>query len=288
MNLYIMTRGRVGRQITWQSIPDVLKGHTFILCPGQEFWDHVNSGIPKENVKVAPHHITNYSEKFKYIMQDGMGDGQEKAVILDDDLTFSMPYIREDGQRRLQTIKPGDSLVPIHGGFGYMEYLLNDTALVGFHPRQMGHTKEPPYVENGKVICVQGINRTRVGHIPDLDRFPILADVVLNATLLERGQSNKLITTLFIDWGSCQAPGGCSLTRTPFIQAEACFWLEDRFGPYIKAVKKEAKNGWLGGERVDFRGQWQKLYRAGAAVVLDRGKGVSPDPQGDGRTETVE
>jgi hypothetical protein len=260
MNLYIMTKGRVGRQYTWEALPDRLREKTWLVCPPDE--DH--GFIPCIH-EPSP---MNYSEKFKWILEDGMGDGEDKAVIIDDDLKFSEPYLRTDGQRRLRALP--DEHSSIYYGFNNMEDLLDDTALVSFHPRQMGHTKNPPYEENGKVVCVQGINRRIIGDVPDLDRFPILADVVLNATLLERGVGNKLITTLFIDWYPCQAEGGCSDTRTPEIQAEACYWLEERFGPYIKAVKKTPKSGWLGGERVDFRGQWKALYRAGASKVLDQ------------------
>lgn len=268
MNLYIMTRGRVGNQITWNNLPPSLQNRTYLVCPPDEWEGHEAYGIPTRNLLIQPTWVNNYSDKFRWILQDGMADGNDKAVILDDDLTFSIPYIREDGERRLKTLAKQD-LHHVKTGFDYMEYLLDDTALVSFHPRQMGHTKEPPYAENGKVVCVQGINRKMIGVVGELNRFPILADVVLNATLLSRGLGNKLITTMFLDWGSCQAPGGCSLTRTAEVQAEACYWLEERFGPYIKAVEKEAKNGWLGGKRVDFRGQWKKLHAAGVAGAVD-------------------
>jgi hypothetical protein len=265
MNIYIMTRGRVGRQHTWNALPDRIREKTYLVVPDGEGNAHVESGIPLRNILFAPSWVKNYSDKFKYLVE--LDDGYEKAVIIDDDLKFSVPYINPETGRRLQTVKDQDMQIAV--GFDYMEMLLDDTALVSFHPRQMGHTKEPPYAENGKVVCVQGINRRLVGTIPDLNRFPILADVVLNATLLSRGLGNKIITTLFIDWYPCQAPGGCSETRTAEMQAEACYWLEERFGPYIKAVEKEAKSGWLGGKRVDFRGQWKKLYAAGASGVLD-------------------
>jgi hypothetical protein len=237
------------------------------VCPEEEVDGHVSTGIPYENIIEHGPEISNYSDKFKWIVEGGP-DGGDKCVIIDDDLKFSVPYIRDDGERRLKTLEDGH--LAIKGAFEYMEFLLDDTALVSFHPRQMGHTKEPPYVENGKVVCVQGINRRHCGRIPDLNKFPILADVVLNATLLSKGKGNKLITTMFIDWYPCQAEGGCSLTRTAEIQAEACYWLEERFGPYIKAVEKEAKNGWLGGKRVDFRGRWKDLYYAGTTGVLDQ------------------
>ena len=268
-----MTKGRVGKQHTWNALPDRIREKTYLVCPNEEAHLHMQQGIPANQIITAPTWVKNYSDKFKYIFE--LEDSSDKAVIIDDDLKFSVPFLNENGDRRLQTV--GDQDVNIGTGFDYMEHLLDTTALVSFHPRQMGHTKAAPFVENGKVVCVQGINRSLAGHIPDLNRFPILADVILNATLLERGMGNKLITTLFIDWYPCQAPGGCSETRTLEIQAEACHWLAERFGPYIKAVEKEAVSGWLGGKRVDFRGQWKKLYAAGVAGLLDSGTGSNTE-----------
>jgi len=272
MNIYIMTRGRVGRQHTWNALPDELRERTYLVCTRDEALLHADT-LEGVQFVYAPPHVRNYSDKFKYLVE--LDDGNDKAVIIDDDLKFSVPHMNESGDRRLKTLP--DQSYSIVVGFKQMEELLNDTALVSFHPRQMGHTKEPPYVENGKIVCVQGINRALIEHVPDLNRFPILADVILNATLLSRGVGNKIITTLFIDWYPCQAPGGCSETRTLEIQAEACYWLQERFGPYIKAKEKEAKNGWLGGKRVDFTGQWKKLYQSGVASVLDRGEGSNTE-----------
>ena len=250
------------------------RDRTWLVIPTNEH--RLHGQIP---VLVAPDSVKNYSDKFKYIVEDGMQDNNEKVVIIDDDLVFSQQYMRDNDKVGLRTLVGSETEI-LMALWAYMEHLLDDTALVGVHPRQMGHIQKPPFNENGKVLCIQGINRSRVGHIPDLNRFPILADVILNATLLERGVGNKIITTFFQDWGSCQAPGGCSLTRTPMVQAAACYWLEERFGPYIKAVKKTAKDGWLGGERVDFRGQWKALFNAGASGILDSRKGGNSQQEG--------
>lgn len=279
MNLYIMSRGRIGKQITYDSIPWSWRDKCWLVVPEEEHEQHFTIGgdddfgyqIP---TIAAPSHIKNYSDKFKWIVEDGMEDKEECAVIIDDDLVFSRQVPKGD-KMSLVTIK-GTETERLMTLWGFMEILLEDTALVGVHPRQMGHLQKPPFVENSKIVCIQGINRRLIGDIPDLNRYPILADVVLNATLLERGQGNKVITTFFQNWGSCQAPGGCSLTRTPEMQAEACYWLEERFGPYIKAVEKEGKDGWLGGKRVDFRGQWKALYKAGTSGLLDRRTGENP------------
>lgn len=274
MNLYIMTRGRIGEQRTYASIPYSWRDKCFLVVPQEEHEQHFTLGGDDDFGKAiptipVPFTVTNYSQKMQWILQDGMEDGEECCVILDDDLVFSRQVLKDNNTRvGLETIQ-GSECERLLALWGYMEILLEDTALVGVHPRQMGHIQKPPFNENGKVICVQGINRRMVGDIPDIAKFPILSDVVLNATLLARGQGNKIITTFFQDWGSCNAPGGCSLYRTPEMQAEACYWLEERFGPYIKAVEKEAKDGWLGGKRVDFRGQWKALHKAGTVGLLD-------------------
>lgn len=265
-----MTRGRVGRQRTLESIPTEWRSRTYLVCPLDEVTAHRDYHY---GVIGVPGEVNNYSRKMKWIVEDGMRDGNEKAVMLDDDLIFSRRITHPDGRPGLKTIEGVEIGEFMPKLFEYIEYLLDDTALVGVHPRQMGHTAKLPFEVNGKVICVQAINRKLVGHIPDLDKYPILSDVVLNATLLSRGIGNKIITSFCQDWGPSQAAGGCALYRTPEMQAEACRWLAERFGPYIKVKEKEAKNGWLGGKRVDFVGQWKKLYDAGVAGLLDNREG---------------
>lgn len=248
-----MTRGRIGNQRTLKSIPDEWLGDTYLVVPVEEHGKHEHQTI------AVPPFVTDYSTKMQWLLNDGPNDGEEKIVILDDDLVFS--------------VRTGDKLITVmsedratlNSLWLYMQNRLKDTALVGIHPRQMGHVAPLPYKDNGKIVCVQGINRRLIkeafGKYPQINQFPILSDVVLNATLLAHGIGNRIITLWCVDWGTCQAPGGCSLYRTAEMQAEACRWLESEFGPYIKAVEKEAKNGWLGGKRIDFRGQWKQLHK---------------------------
>lgn len=286
MNLYIMTRGRVGAQRTLASIPSSWRGRTHLVCPLDELTLHKDV-----NVIGVPQYVDNYSRKMKWIVEDGMQDGNDKAVILDDDLIFSRRITHPDGRPGLKTVESHELDEYMPQLFGYIEFLLNDTALVGVHPRQFGHTQPLPFKVNGKVICVQGINRKLVGKIPEMAKYPILSDVVLNATLLSRGVGNKIITSFCQDWGPSQATGGCSSYRTVEMQREACKWLAGRFGPHIKYVEKESKDEWLtdeGGKRPDFTGQWQSLFNAGAAGLLGQRTGEHQETEGGGSTETLE
>lgn len=208
------------------------------------------------------------------------GQAPSKIIILDDDLVFS----KKEGQS-LRTVREPDLLEPL---FEQIETLLDHFPLVGIHPRQMGQNAQEPYVENGRIICVQGINRDLIGKVK-VDQFPILADVVLNCTLLARGQKNALVTTYFQDHGPCQAPGGCSIYRTPDMQRRAVNYLAERFGPFVKSVTRKPKVAkWMGDERHEYTAQWKKLHAAGAAHVLDPGKTQHPDLEARRNAEAVE
>jgi len=280
MNLYIMTRGRVGKQYTLSRLPLSWFNKTFLVCPTNE--EHRVG-----NVINAPPWVNNYSAKFQWIL-DGMPVSHEgpwgtevqerlckdeKAVIMDDDLVFS----ERNADGKLITIRDPEELSPM---FEQMEALLDTYPLVGVHPRQMGQHTKPPYVENGRIICIQGINRRLIGPTK-VDQFPILADVVLNCTVLARGGRNAIITTYFQDHGPCQAEGGCSIYRTSEMQKAAVEYIAERFGPFAKVVKRRTQAGWLeqNGERHDYTCQWKRLHAAGAAHVLDPGAVPHPDKE---------
>lgn len=285
MNLYIMTRGRVGKQYTWSRLPETIRRKTRLVIPADEQGKHGN--IP---TITAPSSVTNYSQKFQWILDgfppqsgpEGQVEEPDKAVILDDDLVFS----RKEGES-LKTIYDSDLLHPL---FDQMEELLDEYALVGVHPRQMGQNAKAPFVLNGRIICMQGINRRLIGKVK-VDQFPILADVVLNCTLLSRGQANAIITTFFQDHGPCQASGGCSLYRTADMQRDAVEYIARRWPEFAKVVERRVKTNWLQNEegvRYDYTCQWKRLYAAGLAHILDPGKVPNPDKETVSPTETLE
>lgn len=261
MNIYVMSRGRAGKVHTLNSIPTGIGVLASIVCSYGEqaaYEDHYGRLV---DVLEAPATVTNYSQKFQWLL-DGGGGPARKFVIVDDDVWFSK---RVPGTQKLLKITDGADFVDMWEG---VECLLDSFPLVGVHPRQMGHLAKLPYVKNGKIICLQGVNLDLFpgGKPPRVDQFPILADVILNCTLLSSGYPNALLTRYVQDHGSCQAPGGCSLYRTQAMQEEAVRWVAEQFGPHAKAVIKRPKVAkWMGDERVDLRVQWKQMYEAGLA-----------------------
>jgi len=255
MNFYIMSRGRAGKVKTWDNLPPKVKEHTYIVISEKEYAayrDHYGHSA----LVVAPDHVVDYSTKFQWLMSEII-DGYSKCVILDDDLRFAT----REGEKLL-AVATKDQQIKLEETLLSMEQHLDDVPLVSLHPRQMGHLAPLPYKENGKVICMQAINRDVCGGIT-VDRFPILADVALNLWVLSRGLGNRLLTDCVLDFGSCQAEGGCSITRTADMQRDAVEYYAAMYHPYFKVVRKKPKGeNWLADEegyRTDFRGQWKKL-----------------------------
>jgi hypothetical protein len=293
MILYIMSRGRAGQITTINWISKNWIHKVRVVCSYGEGETYRNNH-PNVTVIQAPKEVTNYSQKFQWIL-DGLPqphdsgfymDIDDRAIILDDDLVFSS---KSDKSRpnSLISIKDPHRTDKM---WEEIDCLLEDYALVGVHPRQMGQNAKEPYVLNGRIICMQGINRAKIGIPIKVDQFPILADVVLNCTLLSRGQANAILTTFFQDHGPCQAPGGCSLYRTGKMQQDAVQYLASRWPGFVKVIHKVNKGAnWLGEEgRYDYTCQWKQLYAAGRAYVLDPGKAPNPDKEGGWPPKTMD
>lgn len=254
MNIYIMTKGRVGRQETLKWIPAAWREKVFLVCPPNEVPGH-DKDFPWVNVIHEPYPM-NYSQKFQFLLNHIRWTGK-KGVIVDDDLWFDRRISQESGLSKIQDVDELNLM------WDLMNLWLDKVPLVGVHPRMMGHQAPWPYKDVGKIITVQGVNlRLFPGERePKVDYDPILADVHLNCHLLSRGYPNRLITRFVVNWQASQAPGGCDY-RTLEMQQTACERVADMYGPYAKVVWKKAKSeNWLGPEgRPDLRVQWKKLY----------------------------
>lgn len=274
-----MSRGRAGKTTTQKWIPEELRHRTIFVVPNDEVEAYGRALGHKFRIWAAARHVVDYSTKFQWIMDGLPGQGNvrddpfDKCVIVDDDLVFSS---RSDPEQplRLSSIKDPEATLAMWRG---IEEKLDEYPLVGVHPRQMGNLAKVPYEMNGRIICMQGINRAYTRGIR-VDQHPILADVVLTCTLLSRGLPDILLTTFFQDHGPCQAPGGCSIYRTADMQRAAVDYLVARFPGYVKAVERRPKVAkWMGEVRYEYTCQWKQLYKAGVAWKL--GKGPSPDKE---------
>lgn len=266
MKLLIMTRGRVDAQRTIHSIPENWKDDTHFVCPPDECSALEN----RYHIETIPffHDNPNQSNKFQWMLEGGVFPAEEKIVVLDDDLIFSRRVTHPD-KVKLHTLRTNDEVQELEEMFREIEEHLNHVPECGVHPRQMGHQAPLPYKSNGKIITVYGVNRNLLqeygfGRDWRVDYLPIFGDVFLNCHLLYAGAENRLVTRFCVDWGASQAPGGCSIYRTPALQERAVDLLVEKFTPFVrKTIKRPKSAKWMGDERVDFTVQWKKMQQFG-------------------------
>lgn len=243
MKIVIITRGRVGKQYTLASIPQGWKNRTWLMCPPGEEHGHQCIYEP---------YPMDYSAKFQWVLDNMTG----KVMIMDDDLIFSARV--GDGPLTKATATDIDM------GLQQAEDMLDTYPLVGFHPRAMGNNAPVGIKECTRINAVQGMNLDTMPGMR-VDYWPILADMVLNIGLLEQGVKTAIWCQLFWDQkGTSNAPGGCSLHRTPEQQKEAVLGLAAMFPNVVTVKEKVVKNGWFGPNtpRTDFVVAWRKTKAA--------------------------
>jgi len=259
MKIAIITRGRMNNVRTMDSIPREMLKDTYIICPKDEVFSHEKRYPSATTIVEDPARTLTYSEKFHRIVNGHYPELGRRILIIDDDIRFSVRNSHDP--RSLVTAYETE----IKNGFDVLATMMEDYPLVGLHARLMGNNAPIGIKECTRINAMQGVNLDLIGHIK-LDHWPILADMVLNLTLLMAGRKTAVFCNLFWDQiGPSNAPGGCSLHRTPEQQAEAVRGLAAMFPEVVKVVEKEVKKGWWGGVRVDFRVQWQQAYKLGVA-----------------------
>jgi len=256
MKIAIITRGRVGNVRTLASIPWDWWPDTYIVCPKDEVSRHAKNH-PEVNILSEGEETLTYSEKFNLIVNGHYPELGRRILIIDDDLRFS---VRSPGNSKSLITA---NATQINNSLEVLELMLDDYPLVGLHPRAMGNNAPIGVKECTRINALQAVNLDKIGPIKT-DYWPILADMVLNLTLLMRGEKTAIWCNLFWDQiGTSNAPGGCSLHRTPEQQATAVRALAELFPDVVTVVEKEVKKGWFGGKRVDFRVQWKRAYQLG-------------------------
>lgn len=249
MKIVIITRGREGKLHTLAALPRSWLMDTIICCPP-------NEKHPHSHVLHEPRPM-NYSQKFQWILDGADGQLPNRVLIMDDDLRFSARH--ESGS--LVAAKEEE----VRDALDEINRELRETPLVGMHPRAMGNNAPLGWLRNKRINAMQGINRDLIGPLK-VDHWPILADMVLNLSLLTRGQENALYCGLFWDQvGTSNAPGGCSLHRTWQQQKDAVLGLKAMFPDFVTVKEKYVKDGWWGPDkaRYDFIIQWKKAAEHG-------------------------
>ena len=143
MRIIIPTRGRTNKQRTLSLLPRELRKRTMVVCPEQEVR---RLSCLDDDIEVVPQPDANMriAEKREWIIQYCLDRGDDKVLMLDDDLSFAT-RISADGTD-LRKIR-GKALIP---EFARLEEKLSpEFAHVGFAQRQGNNHEEAGW----KIVC---------------------------------------------------------------------------------------------------------------------------------------
>lgn len=282
MELIIPTRGRVGKQVTFNSLPPKWQDKVVFVVSPEE--------------KDA---FERYGRPILVCEKVGVPAARQLAVdtypqsclfFLDDDLRFSQRC--KGWEFGVKTKLDKMTFEDMGHALDVMEEELQEFAAVGFDAR--GGNNNRPYLKKRIVYRMMRAFGVDCGVLNEerirFDVFPYWEDFHVTLELLKKGYANSVSMDFCAD-GVTNTAGGCSLyrnlddlrtTRDAFIAMHS---------PFAVSNEKPAESwgGGMGGAGAtvpDMRIFWRKAYAAGlASMGLHGGNNVEPDSAVDEETE---
>lgn len=263
MKIYIPTRGRPDKQVTYNNLPPELQAKTTLVVNEYEAHAYDN----KYNLLVVPPTITNLPKKRQYIVElhDSAKFGP-KMIQLDDDLGFDVR--RTDMRVRFRKSEPEDLVE----GFSLVEKLLDEYPSGGIRHREMA--QDAPDVD---YVCrvsraLAFDTRILLREQIYLDRLIAHEDFDCTLQLLRKGYKNFNVSTIIQGQGASNADGGCSIYRDYEKQEQSARGLHALHPDFVKIAIKKSNNwkNWSSDTRVDVTMQWKKAYAEGVKNHGDR------------------
>lgn len=248
MKIYIPTRGRTETQPTLESLRHTnLFSDVIVVAPKSEHKALRKYGAAlwadKEGISATRQSIL---EKHRATFDD------PALLMLDDDLSWryrldasgkkyppcKVPKILEDGFASFAEIMNGYA----HGSIGVAQFC----------------TGRPLWTHNARMLRALAYN-VRLMPRGCKFRIPVMEDFDMALQLFTQGFESVTFNGLVQDQRATNSPGGCSLYRTPSLQAAAAAKLSALWPRYVTVVQKQSKN-WEGftETRTDVRVAWRR------------------------------
>lgn len=256
MKIFILTKNRVGKQLTLSNLPKSLLSDTYLVCPKSEADAHGHqTWCPPEEVKGVCMTRQWIIENAKSVF------GENKVFMLDDDLSFNM---RISGSVKLRKIENDNEL---YQAFDLMYRWLDDIPVVGMSTRQGNNTVEESFSDNTRILRFFGINVDQAS--ARFDRLHVMEDYDFLLQMLRQGKQNRVLYLYSQDQPASGSAGGCSDYRTLELQAECANKLAELHPGFVKVVQKQPKTGWFDGKpRTDVTIYWKKAYKSSGVQKL--------------------
>lgn len=205
-------------------------------------------------VYVLPDNIRTLAHTRDHIIHEM--EGPDHVVFMDDDLVFAT--------RR--TDEPTKFRPPLKGELQAMlreiDLSLLNCPMVGVGAREGGNRNTDPYIMNSRIMRVLAFRRSYLKQrLLTFSPLVVMEDFHINLQILRSGAD----TCICNNWvsnqvGGSDAPGGCSVYRTPQVQTDSANLLAKLHPGFVKVVEKK---GWQGqGTRTDVIIQWKRAREA--------------------------
>lgn len=250
MNVFVVTYGRVGKQVTWRNLPPVVREQwkVSLLVDAAEAKAH--GDIP---VTVLPEGLRGIGAVRQWMIDNS----PDKVLMLDDDLRF---YKRRADDRKLLE-KASD--VDIAAMFAAIEETLDEHPLVGVASREGANRNIEKMIENTRVLRLLAYRSSELRERGiRFDRVPVMEDFDVALQLLRAGRKNVILNDYAHNQEGSGLSGGCSTYRTREVQSEAAHKLAQLHPGLVNVVTKVTKGAWGGGERQDVIVKWKKAYES--------------------------
>lgn len=261
LEIYISTRGRASKKLqsTWGLLPKN-SNKKFVVVPEEKKWFVKNYG--KDCCLVLPKSLRGISDSRHWIMEQARGP---YVIHCDEDLVFN---IRDDELKikKATTKQIKDMLVLL------LSWFEEGIAWVGVSTRAGNNRVTEDYLECTRSFAFYGYNKDIIKKEGiRFDRLPLMHDFDVTLQLLEHGYKNRVsFRYCHNEIGGSNAPGGCSIFRTPKLIKKAAIGLAKLHPGVVKVKAKISKSSWQGMEkkkgtngtvRTDVNIQWKKAYK---------------------------
>jgi len=256
MEIYIPTIGRVNRQVTLKHIPKRWLKKTYLIIPKKELKEYSVLKEEYKGLSIVGITAKGISKTREWILNNAT---DRYVLMLDDDMDFC--YRPDMASPVLETLTEHSQIDEM---LMHIQKLIKKYPMVGISARQGNNRIDIPVKECTRAMNAYAFDRTVLAKARiNFGRLKVMEDFDLTLQLLRKGYKNAVIYDYCWNQRTSGAVGGCSLYRTPEMQAEAAHKLKKLHPDFVKVVEKESKSAWKGLEvRTDVTVQWKKAYQS--------------------------
>jgi hypothetical protein len=285
LHLYIPTRGRVNLQLTLKNMPKEWRRRTTVVCPKGEMRQHLTNW-PEVRVIKQPDDDMTIAQKRAWIFRTANGLGQQKIMMLDDDLSFCprhkhvkqfagfqkgtakdwRAYREKDPEASglYKSSDPQDDKISL--AFLRIDAMLDTYRHGGLGPRLMNQEMWGEFMLNRRVMYACAYHVPTVIKHCQLGRIEHREDFDYTLQLMKKGFENAIYCWCVVEqYEGYNAEGGASLERSMKASNADAYKLARLHPGFVKVKQKDYL---ISTPRVEVIIRWQNAIQLGKTGLI--------------------